>query len=122
MGLRENLELMLQRGQDSPLLRFSLGGECLKAGDLVAAVEHLRRAVEAKVESTIRPFRDVLLGCFSSASAPCSTHLALGGARVLVVTPILSGGPGRYVECLRRPWSAARRKPMLAASGARTSS
>ena len=38
---------MLQRGQDSPLLRFSLGGECLKAGDLVAAVEHLRRAVEA---------------------------------------------------------------------------
>ena len=47
MGLRENLELMLQRGQDSPLLRFSLGNECLKAGDLVAAVEHLRRALEA---------------------------------------------------------------------------
>ena len=46
MGLRENLELMLQRGQDSPLLRFSLGSECLKAGDLVAAVEHLRKAVE----------------------------------------------------------------------------
>lgn len=38
---------MLQRGQDSPLLRFSLGGECLKAGDLVAAIEHLRHAVEA---------------------------------------------------------------------------
>jgi predicted Zn-dependent protease len=48
MGLRQNLELMLQRGQDSPLLRFSLGGECLKAGDLVAAVDHLRRAVEAQ--------------------------------------------------------------------------
>lgn len=47
MALRENLELMLQRGQDSPLLRFSLGGECLKAGDLVAAVEHLRHAVAA---------------------------------------------------------------------------
>ncbi len=47
MALRENLELMLQRGQDSPLLRFSLGGECLKTGDLVAAVEHLRKAVEA---------------------------------------------------------------------------
>lgn len=46
MGLRENLERMLQRGQDSPLLRFSLGSECLKTGDLVAAVEHLRRAVE----------------------------------------------------------------------------
>jgi predicted Zn-dependent protease len=47
LGLRDNLELMLQRGQDSPLLRFSLGGECLKAGDLVAAIDHLRRALDA---------------------------------------------------------------------------
>jgi uncharacterized protein HemY len=46
VGLRENLELMLQRGQDSPLLRFSLGGECLKSGEFVAAIDHLRRAVE----------------------------------------------------------------------------
>jgi uncharacterized protein HemY len=46
MGLRQNLELMLQRGQDSPLLRFSLGNECLKEGDLVAAISHLRHAVE----------------------------------------------------------------------------
>lgn len=48
MSLRQNLELMLQRGQDSPLLRFSLGGECLKAGDFVAAIDHLRRAVETQ--------------------------------------------------------------------------
>jgi Tfp pilus assembly protein PilF len=46
MGLRRNLEVMLQRGQDSPLLRFSLGTECLKDGDLVAAISHLRHAVE----------------------------------------------------------------------------
>jgi predicted Zn-dependent protease len=46
VALRDNLELMLQRGQDSPLLRFSLGSECLKAGDLVAAIDHLRQAVE----------------------------------------------------------------------------
>jgi Tfp pilus assembly protein PilF len=46
MGLRRNLEIMLQRGQDSPLLRFSLGAECLKDGDLVAAISHLRQAVE----------------------------------------------------------------------------
>ncbi len=46
MALRQNLELMLQRGQDSPLLRFSLGSECLKAGDYLAAVGHLRQAVE----------------------------------------------------------------------------
>jgi len=48
MGLRDNLELMLQRGQDSPLLRFSLGNECLKGGDFVAAIDHLRQAVDNK--------------------------------------------------------------------------
>lgn len=46
MALRENLQLMLDRGQDSPLLRFALGQEFLKAGDLVAAIEHLRQAVD----------------------------------------------------------------------------
>jgi uncharacterized protein HemY len=48
MGLRDNLELMLQRGQDSPLLRFSLGNECLKDGDFVAAIDHLRQAVDSR--------------------------------------------------------------------------
>ncbi len=46
MGLRHNLELMLERGQDSPLLRYALGQECLKAGDLVTAIDHLRQAVD----------------------------------------------------------------------------
>ena len=46
MALRENLQLMLERGQDSPLLRFALGQECLKDGDLVAAIDHLRQAVD----------------------------------------------------------------------------
>ena len=46
MALRRNLELMLERGQDSPLLRFSLGLECLKSGDLVTAIDHLRQAVD----------------------------------------------------------------------------
>ena len=46
MALRDNLQLMLERGQDSPLLRYSLGLECLKAGDLVAAIDHLRQAVD----------------------------------------------------------------------------
>jgi predicted Zn-dependent protease len=45
MALRANLELLLARGQDSPLLRFSLGGECLKERDFVAAIEHLREAI-----------------------------------------------------------------------------
>jgi Tfp pilus assembly protein PilF len=46
VGLRANLELLLARGQDSPLLRFSLGSECLKEGDRLAAVEHLRKAID----------------------------------------------------------------------------
>ncbi len=46
MSLRRNLELMLERGQDSPLLRFALGQECLKANELVTAIDHLRQAVD----------------------------------------------------------------------------
>ncbi len=46
MALRDNLQLMLERGQDSPLLRFALGQECLKAGDFVTAIDHLRQAVD----------------------------------------------------------------------------
>jgi uncharacterized protein HemY len=46
MALRQNLELMLERGQDSPLLRYALGLECLKAGELVNAIDHLRKAVD----------------------------------------------------------------------------
>ena len=41
-----NFERMLASGKDGALLRFSLGNETLKAGDAVAAVAHLRRAVE----------------------------------------------------------------------------
>jgi Tfp pilus assembly protein PilF len=46
MALRQNLELMLERGQDSPLLRYALGLECLKANELVTAIDHLRQAVD----------------------------------------------------------------------------
>jgi predicted Zn-dependent protease len=45
MGLRENLESMLASGRDDALLRYTLGNECLKAGDLTAAVDHLGKAV-----------------------------------------------------------------------------
>lgn len=45
MGLIENLEGMLARGQDNALLRFSLGGAYLKAGDNDRAVAHLAQAV-----------------------------------------------------------------------------
>ena len=46
MALRDNLQLMLERGQDSPLLRYALGQECVKDGDLVTAIDHLRQAVD----------------------------------------------------------------------------
>ena len=45
MGLTDNLEAMLARGQDNALLRFSLGGAYLKAGDNDRAVAHLAQAV-----------------------------------------------------------------------------
>lgn len=41
-----NFEAMLARGQDSALLRFSLGGEYLKSGNAARAVAHLQSAVE----------------------------------------------------------------------------
>ncbi|MBA3563678.1 MAG: tetratricopeptide repeat protein [Gammaproteobacteria bacterium] len=42
----ETFEAMLARGQDSALLRFSLGGEYLKHGDAERAMPHLQSAVE----------------------------------------------------------------------------
>jgi predicted Zn-dependent protease len=45
MALVDNLEAMLARGQDSALLRYSLGGEYLKLNQPDKAAEHLRQAV-----------------------------------------------------------------------------
>ena len=44
-ALTERLEAMLAAGEDSALLRFSLGNAWL-AGDPARAAEHLQRAVE----------------------------------------------------------------------------
>ena len=46
MAILDNLEAMLARGQDSALLRYSLGGEYLKLNQFDKAAEHLRQAVE----------------------------------------------------------------------------
>ncbi|MAT66598.1 MAG: hypothetical protein CMN57_13275 [Gammaproteobacteria bacterium] len=46
MSMIDNFEKMLATGQDSPLLRYSLGLEYSKAGEHARAVEHLRNAVE----------------------------------------------------------------------------
>lgn len=45
MAIIDSLEAMLARGQDSALLRYGLGVECLKAGQSDKAIEHLRKAV-----------------------------------------------------------------------------
>jgi len=45
MAIVDNLEAMLARGQDSALLRYSLGGEYLKLNQPGKAAEHLRQAV-----------------------------------------------------------------------------
>lgn len=46
MSMIENLEKMLAAGQDSALLRFSLGNACVKAGRIEEALVHFTRAVE----------------------------------------------------------------------------
>jgi Tfp pilus assembly protein PilF len=43
--MRAALEALLAGGRDDALLRFSLGGACLREGDATAASEHLARAV-----------------------------------------------------------------------------
>ena len=45
-GRTESLLAMLERGQDSALLRFSLGSEYLGDEKYILAAEHLQRAVE----------------------------------------------------------------------------
>jgi Tfp pilus assembly protein PilF len=46
MTLTERFEGLLAAGKDNALLRFSLGGEYLKAGDFTRAAQHLRAAVD----------------------------------------------------------------------------
>ncbi len=48
MSMIENLEAMLEKGQDSPLLRLSLGNAYLDGGEPGAAVAHLVEAVRQK--------------------------------------------------------------------------
>ncbi|MCC5858276.1 MAG: tetratricopeptide repeat protein [Ectothiorhodospiraceae bacterium] len=43
--MRERLEKMLAAGQDSSMLRFTLGNQLLKEGQAAQAAEHLREAV-----------------------------------------------------------------------------
>jgi Tfp pilus assembly protein PilF len=45
MTMIDNLNGMLERGVDGALLRYSLGHELLKNGDLAAAIAHLREAL-----------------------------------------------------------------------------
>ena len=46
MAVIDNLKAMLARGQDSALLRFSLGNEYFKQDEFEAGAEHLAKAVE----------------------------------------------------------------------------
>lgn len=45
MSLRPRLEAALAAGQDSALLRFTLGDLLFKAGELDTAIHHLQQAV-----------------------------------------------------------------------------
>jgi predicted Zn-dependent protease len=45
MGMTDTFEAMLARGQDTPLLRYSLGNAFVNEGDLERAIPHLAEAV-----------------------------------------------------------------------------
>ncbi len=46
MGIKANLLAMLEQGNDSALLRFSLAGEMLRDGDAAGAIQQAQKAVE----------------------------------------------------------------------------
>ena len=50
MSVIENLETLLDSGEDNALLRFSLGNAYLKESEYPAAIRHLSRAVELDPE------------------------------------------------------------------------
>jgi predicted Zn-dependent protease len=45
VGVIENLEALLAKGQDNALLRFGLANEYMKLGKLEIAIGHLRKAI-----------------------------------------------------------------------------
>ena len=45
-------EAMLARGQDSEMLRYTLGSACLDSGRHAEAIEHLMQAIEQKPDYT----------------------------------------------------------------------
>jgi Flp pilus assembly protein TadD len=49
---RAAFERLLAAGKDGALLRYSLGNECLKAGEHDAAIEHLTRATALDPRNT----------------------------------------------------------------------
>jgi len=50
MSIRQNLEKLLETGQENALLHYSLGVECLKEDDPLEAVTHLSRSLELDPE------------------------------------------------------------------------
>jgi Tfp pilus assembly protein PilF len=71
MSSLENFEKLLAGGQDSPLLRFSLGNEYLKAEDYAKACEHLAEAVRQKPDYSAawKVYGKVLVAVGDSAAA-----------------------------------------------------
>lgn len=53
MGMRENLEALLAKGQENALLRVTLGELCLKANEPAQAVTHLARALELDAKYSV---------------------------------------------------------------------
>jgi uncharacterized protein HemY len=61
---RKALEQMLAQGNDSALLRYTLGNACLKEGLLEQAVEHLQAAIgqDAEHSASWKAYGKALVG------------------------------------------------------------
>jgi len=71
MTMIENLHGMLERGVDSALLRYSLGNELLKSGDVDNAIAHLRQALhfDADYSAAWKMLGKALASCGNHAEA-----------------------------------------------------
>lgn len=52
MGMTENLEKMLAKGRDDPMLRFGLGSAYFNDGDLDKAIPHLQSCIDQDANYT----------------------------------------------------------------------
>ncbi len=83
MGMLENLEAMLARGEDNKLLRFALGKACLEDGRPAEAAAHLSRclAFDREYSAAWKLCGKALAACGHNQDAAKTFHQGIEVAR-----------------------------------------